>query len=72
MTDPRTLWLTVTNIALGVFVAACFLIVVVGLFIEILRRPGKRRRDRAELDRDMHEMFGLPQPRGHRWLHHNR
>jgi len=69
---PKTFWLTVTNIALGAFVVACFLVVAIGLLCEILRRPRQRRSDRAELNHDMHVMFGFPQPRGHRWLHHHR
>ena len=72
MGDPKTFWLTVTNIALGAFVVICFLVVVAGLICEALRGPRKRRSDRAEVDHDMHEMFGFPQPHGHRWLHHRK
>ena len=67
--DPKTFWLTVTNIALGAFVVICFLVIAVGLLCEVLRRPRKRKSYRAELNHDMHEMFGFPHPQSHGWLH---
>ncbi len=72
MGDPKTYWLNVTNIALGGFVAAYFLVVAVGLLCEILRGPGKRRSDRAELKHDMHVIFRFPQHHRPPWLHHHR
>ena len=69
LTDPKTFWLTVTNIALGAFVVICFLVIAAGVLCEVLQGPRKRRSDRAELNHDMHEMFGFPQPQSHGWLH---
>ena len=72
MADPKTFWLTVTNIAMGAFVIVCFLVVGVGLVLELLRRPRQRRLDRTELNHDMAVMFGYPHP--HKWarLHHRK
>ena len=69
LTDPRTFWLTVTNITLGAFVVACFLVVAIGVLCGILRGSRQRKSDGAELDHDMHEMFGFPHAQRRGWLY---
>jgi hypothetical protein len=51
--DPDTTWLNITNIALGVIVAVCALIMLGGIAHEFISRARKRRRIDAEIDRDM-------------------
>ena len=70
--DSKAFWLNVTYIVLGALVVICFLVVATGLVCEVLEGPRKRVSYRAELDRDMHEMFGFPQPHSHGWLHHRK
>ena len=70
--DSKTFWLNVTNIVLGAFVVICFLVVATGLVCEVLEGPRKRVSYRAELDRDMHEMFGFPPAQSHGSLHHRK
>jgi hypothetical protein len=47
-TDPETLWLNVTNAALGILVLACVLVVVLVLGAE-LRLRWKRRAGRLRI-----------------------
>jgi hypothetical protein len=63
--DPDTTWLNITNIALGVIVAVCALIMLGGIAHEFISRARKRRRIDAEIDRDMRMLnddraFGSP------------
>lgn len=51
--DPDTVWLNVTNIALGVIVILCAAIMLAGIAHELISRGRKRRRIDAELDSDM-------------------
>ncbi len=52
MGDPETLWLSLTNAALGVVVLACLLAVALGVVKELVAR----RRASAKLDREMKEL----------------
>lgn len=58
MSDSRTFWLVVTNIALGVAVVVLILGVVTGALCENLLKLKRRHTALAELDRDMQRMFG--------------
>jgi hypothetical protein len=58
MSDPRTFWLVVTNIALGVAVVVLILGVVTGVLCELVVKLRKRHTAWSELDRDMQRMFG--------------
>ena len=55
MSDPSTLWLTITNIALGVVVLICCVAVAIGVFQEIM---AKRRKVAAmsKLDREVSDL----------------
>jgi len=57
MHDPRTFWLTVTNIALGAAVVLLILGIATGALCETVARWRQRRRLVEELDRDMHRLF---------------
>ncbi len=39
--DPETMWLNLTNIALGVVTLACFMAVAWGVAVEVLERAGR-------------------------------
>jgi len=69
MSDPSTLWLTITNAALGVVVLICCVAVAIGVFQEI---AAKRRKVTAmsKIDREVSDLvasfqdghtFHLPQ-----------
>lgn len=51
--DPDSTWLNITNIALGVVVLLCAVIMLGGIAHEFISRARKRHRIDAELDRDM-------------------
>jgi uncharacterized membrane-anchored protein YhcB (DUF1043 family) len=57
MHDPRTFWLTVTNIALGVAVVVLVVGIATGTLCEIVAKWRKRSSLDAELDRNMHRLF---------------
>ena len=59
MRDPRTFWLTVTNIVLGAAVVVLMLGVLTGALCEFVVKLKKRHAAWAELDRDMQRMFGV-------------
>lgn len=40
--DPRTLWLNITNLALGIVTVVCFLVVGWGVAEEVVARVRKR------------------------------
>ena len=63
MDDPRTFWLVVTNIILGVMVAALVLAIAFVEAIDIFHRLRARRSAWRELDRDMERYFGHPHTR---------
>jgi hypothetical protein len=66
MSDSRTFWLVVTNIALGAALVVLILGVVTGVLCELVVKLKKRHAAQAELDRDMQRMFGgLPIVRRH-------
>ncbi len=52
MGDPQTLWLNLTNVALGVVVLACLLAVALPVIKELF----VRRKTSVELDREMKEL----------------
>ena len=56
MGDPETIWLNLTNAALGVVVLACLLAVALGVVKELVARRRARARASAELDREMKEL----------------
>lgn len=60
MHDPKTFWLTVTNIILGVAVVGVLLAVATGVLCEFIAKIKKRHSIGAELDRDMRAFFGGP------------
>ena len=60
MSDPKTFWLVVTNIALGAALVVLILGVVTGVLCELVVKLKKRHAAGAELDRDMRRMFGAP------------
>lgn len=55
-TDPQTWWLNATNIALGVIIAICVLVMLGGMVHEMVSRALQRRRIEAEIDRDMRQL----------------
>jgi hypothetical protein len=57
MPDPKTLWLTVSNIILGALVLMCVVAVAFAVIREIMARIGRYRRISAELDLDMRNLF---------------
>ena len=60
MHDPRTFWLTVTNIVLGLLVVALVVGVATGTLCELFDRWKKRRTSEADLDREVRELYGKP------------
>lgn len=60
---PKTFWLSLTNVLLAVAVVLCFLVIAVGLLCDYAMGLKKRRSYRSELDHDLRELFGLPDPR---------
>ena len=52
MSDPSTLWLTITNIALGVVVLICCVAVAIGVFQEIAAKR-KKATAMSQLDREV-------------------
>ena len=58
MSDSRTFWLVVTNIALGIAVVVLILGVLTGALCEYVLKLKRRHAAWAELDRDMQRMFG--------------
>jgi hypothetical protein len=65
MGDPKTFWLTVTNILLGAAVVGLTLAVATGVLCEFVARLKKRHNTSRELDRDMREMFQTGHSTGH-------
>ena len=59
--DPQTFWLNATNLALGIVVLACLVVVGVALFQEVVRR----RAESAALDREMNDLVAGYGPDGH-------
>ena len=57
MHDPRTFWLTVTNVALGLALVLLVLGVLTGSLCEFVARLRKRHAVWNELDREMRRMF---------------
>jgi hypothetical protein len=59
MDDPRTFWLIVTNIILGIAVLLAVIGVLTGTLCELMADWKKRRNIGAELDRDLRNVFGV-------------
>ena len=57
MHDPRTFWLTVTNIALGTTLLLLILGVATGVLCEYLARLKKQRDACKEIDRELPGLF---------------
>lgn len=58
MSDPKTFWLVVTNIALGLALLVLILGIACGALCDFLAKLKQRRVMMAELDRDLHHLFG--------------
>ena len=61
--DPRTFWLTVTNMALGLSVVLLVAGVATGVLCELVQQARKRRALRKEIDKDMKIWFHGPRIR---------
>ena len=57
MQDPRTFWLTVTNIVLGLGVVSMLFGVLSGVLCEVLAKRRKHRKVSREIEEDMRRMF---------------
>jgi len=57
MRDPRSFWLTMTNIVLGVAVFVLLAGVVTVVLCDLIARLRQRRKVSHELDEDMRRMF---------------
>jgi hypothetical protein len=62
MHDPRTFWLTVTNIALGAALLLLILGLVTGVLCEFIAKLRRRHAAERELDREMRHWFGESHP----------
>jgi hypothetical protein len=60
MHDPRTFWLTVTNIALGVALVLLILGILTGSVCDLVARLKRRHTLSDDIDREMHRMFHGP------------
>lgn len=56
----QSFWISLTNILLGGGVLLCILVMVLGLIGRSRQLLRERRSSRAELDRDLEEIFGKP------------
>jgi len=57
MPDPRTIWLTITNVLLGVLVVLALLGMACAILCEIRLRYKKRQAWRRELEGDLDRLF---------------
>lgn len=57
MSDPRTFWLTLTNITLGLAVVLLILGVVTGILCEFVAKLRRRHAAWHQLDDEMRRMF---------------
>ncbi len=66
MHDPRTFWLIVTNIALGLALVLMILGVLTGIACNFVSNLRKRSASLKELDREMRRLFrDSGRPLGH-------
>lgn len=63
MADPRTFWLTVTNIVLGVCSIVLVGAIVARAVCEVVTRLRKRHALDSELNGDMRKLFGTNRPK---------
>jgi hypothetical protein len=59
MSDPKTFWLTVTNIVLGVLVLVLLWGILAGTLCDLVARYRKRHDAGRELDREIKDYFHL-------------
>jgi hypothetical protein len=59
MEDPRMLWLTITNVALGVVVVVGLATVAFAILYEVVTRARKRARLFSELDGDLCRLLSV-------------
>jgi hypothetical protein len=59
--DPQTLWLNVTNLALGVVILAAVLMVAGAVGWELVFKH-RRVRQTADIDAELHSMFDAASP----------
>jgi hypothetical protein len=57
MNDPKTFWLTVTNVLLGLAVVVLILGVVTGVLCDFVTTLRKRRSMVNEMDREIWRLF---------------
>ena len=57
MGDPRTFWLTVTNLVLGAAVILLILVVATGILCEAVANWRKRHALWREMDKEMRHLF---------------
>ena len=55
MSDPSTLWLTITNIVLGVVVLICCVAVAIGVFQEVVAKR-KKVAAMSKIDREVSDL----------------
>jgi hypothetical protein len=55
--DPQTLWLTVTNIGLGLVVLACIVAVAIGVVQEVIAKR-KLSAEMKGIDREVKDLVG--------------
>ncbi len=58
--DPRTFWLTVTNIALGLALLVLIVSLVTGTVCDFVAKLRKRRAIRHEIEEDFRHLFHHP------------
>jgi uncharacterized membrane protein len=61
--DPRTFWLVVTNVLLGLIALVAVLGVVTGVLCELWTRRRRRRAMMNEIERDARNLFSNPRYR---------
>jgi hypothetical protein len=67
MSDPRTFWLIVTNIVLGLVLLLLILGIVTGVLCDHVAKFRNRHARMGEIDRDMRRLFHEARPPRPRW-----
>jgi len=62
MPDPRTLWLNVANVLLGLVILGCIVAVAICFVYEFATRIWRSHVISKELNHDMKEWFGSAHP----------
>jgi len=55
--DPQTLWLYITNLALGLVTLGCLVVLAYGVYLD-LRERGRRRAEISGMDGELRAMLG--------------